>query len=80
MNGKVERTQRTDLDEFYSSVNPNNDPNLREKLKNWQNYYNKERSYTSLDGKTPFEKYQELQDQIPAIQEIHKIYDKKKKE
>ncbi len=78
LNGKVERTQRTDLDEFYSSLNPNNDPDLKKKLKNWQNYYNNDRSHTSLNGKTPFEKYQELKDKIPNIDEIHANFDDQK--
>jgi transposase InsO family protein len=78
LNGKVERTQRTDLDEFYGSINPNDDINLKQKLKNWQNYYNKERPHTSLKGNTPFEKYQELKDKIPNISEIHANFDDKK--
>ena len=78
MNRKVERTQRTDLDEFYSSVDPIDDSELEQKLKNWQNYYNMERPHTSLDGKTPFEKYQELKNSIPTIAEIHANYDKTK--
>jgi transposase InsO family protein len=78
LNGKVERTQRTDLDEFYSSTNPNNDSELHQKLKSWQNYYNKERPHTLLNGKTPFEKYQELKDKIPDISEIHANFDESK--
>lgn len=78
LNGKVERTQRTDLDEFYSSINPKNDPELKRKLKEWQSYYNTGRSHTSLDGKTPFEKYQELKNQIPTQEEINQNYDDSK--
>jgi transposase InsO family protein len=33
LNGKVERSQRTDLDEFYSSIDPSNDPELSNELK-----------------------------------------------
>jgi transposase InsO family protein len=55
LNGKVERSQRTDLDEFYSDTNPKEDPNLEIKLKDWQNHYNNKRSHTSLNGRTPLE-------------------------
>jgi len=73
LNGKVERTQRTDLDEFYSSVDLD-DPELTIKLKAWEEYYNKQRSHSSLGGKTPWEKYEELKGKIPTVDEIQKLY------
>ena len=76
LNGKVERTQRTDLDEFYSSVSLD-DPELATKLKSWEGYYNTQRSHSSLGGKTPWEKYQELKDKVPALKEIQEQYDSK---
>lgn len=39
LNGKVERTQRTDLDKFYSSINIK-EANLEEELACWEFYYN----------------------------------------
>jgi transposase InsO family protein len=39
VNGKVERSQRTDLDEFYGSVDLNG-PDLENLLAEWQHYYN----------------------------------------
>lgn len=53
LNGKVERSQRTDLEEFYSTVDLKA-PNLHEKLADWQDYYNEFRPHGSLNGKTPF--------------------------
>ncbi len=44
----------------------------------WQKYYNQDRSHSSLQGMTPFEKYQELKNSIPTIAEIHANYDKTK--
>jgi transposase InsO family protein len=73
LNGKVERAQRTDLDEFYSSIDLD-DPELVIKLQSWEEYYNKQRSHSSLGGKTPSEKYEELQDKIPTVDEIQKLY------
>ncbi|RDD34628.1 transposase [Wolbachia endosymbiont of Cylisticus convexus] len=55
LNGKVERAQRTDLDEFYSSVNIK-DPELQIKLRGWEEYYNKQRSHSTLQGKTPWQR------------------------
>lgn len=77
LNGKVERAQRTDLDEFYSSIKLN-DPDLIAKLMSWEEYYNKHRSHSSLNGKTPYEKYEELKHNIPSIKEIHARYDSSK--
>ncbi len=63
LNGKVERSQRTDLDEFYSSVNIK-DPTLQVKLRDWEEYYNMQRPHSSLQGKNPWEKYKERKKQF----------------
>ena len=47
LNGKVERTQLTDLEEFYSQVDLKT-PDLVEQLQQWQEYYNRERRHGSL--------------------------------
>ncbi|MDN5246839.1 DDE-type integrase/transposase/recombinase [Candidatus Cardinium sp. TP] len=73
LNGKVERTQRTDLDEFYSSVNIK-DPDLEVKLLDWEEYYNKERPHSSLQGETTWEKYKELANIIPFLSEVKGNY------
>lgn len=75
LNGKVERTQRTDLDEFYSSVDLKA-PELPHKLREWEEYYNKKRFHSSLQGKTPWEKFKELEDLIPSLEEIHFNYNR----
>jgi transposase InsO family protein len=51
LNGKVERTQRTDWEEFYSLVDLKA-PNLPEQLLQWQTYYNRERRHSSI-GTSP---------------------------
>jgi transposase InsO family protein len=42
LNGKVERSQKTDLEEFYATADLQ-DPALAEKLDEWQVYYNESR-------------------------------------
>ena len=42
LNGKVERSQKTDVQEFYSTV-ALNDPELEDKVEQWQFYYNSRR-------------------------------------
>ena len=74
LNGKVERTQRTDLDEFYSSVDPK-DSELQSKLIVWEEYYNKQRAHSSLHNRTLWEKYKNLENAIPSIKEIQESYD-----
>ncbi len=77
LNGKVERTQRTDLDEFYSSISIQ-DPKLPDKLLEWEEYYNKHRSHSSLQGKTPWEKYKSLKKTVPYLETIQANYDSSK--
>eukprot|EP01132_Coremiostelium_polycephalum_P000111 gene111-150_t len=74
LNGKVERTQHTDLDEFYSSINMN-DPQLEGKLKQWEEYYNTQRPHRSLQGKTPFEQYKSLEKLTRSEEDIRLAYD-----
>lgn len=47
LNGKVERSQRTDLEEFYPTVDLQ-DSELTQKLRDWQDYYNEFRPHGSL--------------------------------
>jgi transposase InsO family protein len=73
LNGKVERSQKTDLDEFYSAVDIK-DPRLVELLDEWQHYYNWDRPHGALNGKTPIDRYCELMYQTPLREEIDALY------
>jgi transposase InsO family protein len=55
LNGKVERSHRTDQTEFYQLLTYTDDMDLTEKLKAWENFYNYDRPHISLEGKTPYE-------------------------
>lgn len=77
LNGKVERSQKTDWDEFYAFVNCKSDE-LEQELKIWQKEYNTLRPHSSLGGKTPFEKLERLLEKIPTKEEVSKRYDPSK--
>ncbi len=77
LNGKVERSQRTDLEEFYPTVELK-DPNLKMKLQDWQHYYNEFRPHGSLNGKTPWEKWWELAGKTPYSDDVFAMYDETK--
>jgi transposase InsO family protein len=55
LNGKVERSHRTDKIEFYQLLSYTDDVDLNERLEEWENFYNYFRPHRSLDGKTPYE-------------------------
>jgi len=77
LNGKVERSQKTDLIEFYPDVDLR-DSNLPRLLDEWQHHYNWERPHSSLDGKTPIEKICSLLEKTPISEEIEALYDSQK--
>ncbi len=60
LNGKVERSHRTDQTKFYQLLTYTDDSDLHAKLKAWENFYSYERPYISLDGKTPYEVMESL--------------------
>lgn len=54
LQGKVERSHRTDGEEFYRRINKRIDlPELRRRGKRWLNYYNFKRRHSSIGKKTP---------------------------
>ena len=69
LNGKVDRSQRTDLDEFCCTVDLKN-PALEDLLSEWQYYYNWDRPHRSLNGKSPVERLAELADKALLWEEI----------
>jgi transposase InsO family protein len=55
LNGKVERSHRTDQEEFYQLLSYTDDLDLNKKLEAWENFYNFNRPHKALAGKTPYE-------------------------
>lgn len=76
LNGKVERAQKTVLDEFYALVDLD-DPELSLRLSEWQHFYNWFRQHGSI-GKTPIEKLGQLYPTTPYWNEIEELFDPNK--
>jgi len=55
LNGKVERSHRTDQTEFYQLLTYTDDVDLNAKLEAWESFYNYDRPHISHDGQTPYE-------------------------
>ena len=74
LNGKVERVQRTALEEFWPTVDPK-DPALAARLEGWRTFYNHDRPHGALGGGTPAERIAELSLKIPTREAVHAAYD-----
>jgi transposase InsO family protein len=74
LNGKVERVQRTALEEFWPTVDPE-DPGLTAQLEAWRTFYDHHRPHGALGGGTPAERITELTATIPSLEAIHAAYD-----
>ena len=59
LNGKVERVQRTALEEFWAAADLE-DPTLAQQLEAWRTFYNRHRPHSALGGRTPAERIAEL--------------------
>lgn len=55
LNGKVQRSHRTDQEEFYHLLSYKDDVDLERKLKEWERFYNYDRPHGALNGQTPYE-------------------------
>jgi transposase InsO family protein len=77
LNGKVERSQKTDLKEFWAMIDLASD-DLEKKLDDWQIYYNEFRPHGSLHGQTPWERWGELSLKTTLTEEVEALYDPSK--
>jgi transposase InsO family protein len=77
LNGKVERVQRTALEEFWPTVDPE-DPDLTAQLEAWRTFYNHHRPHSALGGSTPAERIAELAPKIPTREAALAAYDPKR--
>ncbi len=74
LNGKVERSQKTDKAVFYAAVDLLASA-LRDQLALWQHYYNWDRPHSAHGGKPPMDRYFELSEKTPCSDEIEKRYE-----
>ena len=77
LNGKVERSQKTDRVEFYA-LNSLPYEQLTEELECWQTAYNYRRPHGSLGGKTPMQRVCELFEKTPCDDEVFYAYEASK--
>ncbi len=59
LNDKVERSHRSDQEEFYQLLSYKDDIDLETKLKEWESFYNFNRPHGAFGGKTPYEALRE---------------------
>jgi transposase InsO family protein len=74
LNGKVERAQKTTLDEFYATTTLAS-PSLQEDLGEWLTDYNYRRVHGSL-GMTPMQRFSEKAEAILLWEEIAATFDR----
>lgn len=75
LNGKVERTQQTDKVEFWSLFDLSDESlDLEFLAADWQNFYNKKRPHSSLNGKTPWQKLKSVEHLIPIQPDVTKQF------
>jgi transposase InsO family protein len=55
LNGKVERSHRSDQEEFYQLLTYKDDVDFEAKLAEWERFYNLARPHGAHKGKTPYE-------------------------
>lgn len=77
LNGKVERSQQTDLHEFWA-VADLVAADLSDQLAEWQHFYNWDRPHGSLKGRSPIDLVCELTDATPLSGEVFRAYDASK--
>jgi transposase InsO family protein len=77
LNGKVERSQLTDLQEFWPRFKVK-DPEIAQRIEEWQFDYNWRRGHGSLKGKTPAEWSGRFAEKVPLREEVEANYDASK--
>jgi len=79
LNGKVERSQRTDRMEFWPTVRLSSPKEeLVKQLSQWQEFYNQDRTHTALHCKTPHQRLEEVRSLIPSSESVRTAYDPQK--
>ncbi|GAB5521239.1 MAG: hypothetical protein RhofKO_34900 [Rhodothermales bacterium] len=83
LNGKVERSRQTDRIEFYAleisgkgkGRRVRNSQGLHERPAQWQAFYNHQRAPSSLGGRRPWQRWEEVCGKTPSREELDRHYD-----
>jgi transposase InsO family protein len=76
-NGKVERVQRTALEEFWPTVNARS-PDAGDQLAAWVHHYNWDRAHEALGGLCPIDRVCERIGKTPLRADVDAAYDETK--
>lgn len=74
LNGKAERSQLTDLVEFWARHSPQ-DPDINQRIEEWQFDYNWRRSHGGLSGRTPADRLAAAGFEVPLREEVMRAFD-----
>ena len=74
LNGKVERAQRTALEEFWAWADLKAS-SLGDQLAEWQTFFNWQRPHSALGGKAPIDRVCELLPKTPLTEQVWDAYD-----
>jgi transposase InsO family protein len=74
LNGKVERVQRTCLEEFWAATDPKA-ADIGDQLAIWVHHYNWHRSHESLHGDTPIDRVCQRSEKTPLWGAVSQAYD-----
>ena len=74
LNGKVERSQLTDLVEFWSRHSPK-EKDIQQRIEEWQFDYNWRRSHGGISGRTPADRLAAAGDTVPLREEVVRAFD-----
>ena len=77
LNGKVERSQLTDLTEFWAR-HPPKEEGIQQRIEEWQFVYDYRRSHGGLGGKTPAGRIAEVGERTPLSEAVVVAYDESK--
>ena len=70
LNGKVERSHKTDSKEFYQGKHFKYGGDLARKLKKWESEYNEDQPHLTLKGMTPAERLRELNQPLFTARDV----------
>lgn len=80
LNGKVERSQQTDRNEFWATVEKpeRNLASSPSALAEWETYYNQSRGHSALSGKTPWQHFEEMAALVPSAEAVAQQFEEAK--